>query len=243
MTKAEIAEIVAAFAAATKRALAAGFEVIEIHGAHGYLINEFLSPLSNHRTDEYGGSFENRTRFALEVVRAVRVELPDSAPLFMRISASEWADGGWTIDDSVALARLVRPLGVDLMDASSGGNAINAKIPLGPGYQVPFSEQIRKETGILTGAVGLITSADQADAIIRTGQADVVFLAREFLRDPYFPMHAAQSSRRGGARSQAICQSVPEQCDQVARAQMDSPLVKGRELCWAWGFPHADFSR
>ena len=193
LTKAETAGVVGAFAAATKRALAAGFEVIEIHGAHGYLINEFLSPISNHRTDEYGGSFENRTRFALEVVRAVRRALPDTAPLFMRISASDWADGGWTIDDSVALARLVGPLGVDLMDASSGGNAINAKIPLGPGYQVPFAEQIRKETGTLTGAVGLITTPEQAEAIIRTGQADLIFLAREFLRDPYFPMHAAQS--------------------------------------------------
>jgi 2,4-dienoyl-CoA reductase-like NADH-dependent reductase (Old Yellow Enzyme family) len=193
LTQLEITAITAAFAAATRRALAAGFEVIEIHGAHGYLINEFLSPLSNHRTDEYGGSFENRVRLALEVVRAVRSELPPATPLFMRISASEWVDGGWTIDDSVALARLVHPLGVDLIDASSGGNAIHAKIPLGPGYQVPFSERIRKETGILTGAVGLITTPEQVEAIVEAGQADVVFLAREFLRDPYFPMHAAQT--------------------------------------------------
>jgi len=167
--------------------------LIEIHGAHGYLINEFLSPLSNHRNDDYGGSFENRIRFVLEIVSAIRNELPQNVPLFLRISASDWADGGWSIEDSVELARRVHALGVDLIDASSGGNVLYAQIPVGPAYQVPFAERIRKETGILTGAVGLITGAEQADAIIRTGQADLVLLAREFLRDPYFPMHAAQS--------------------------------------------------
>jgi len=193
LSRAEIRGIVDAFVAAAKRALAAGFEVIEIHGAHGYLINEFLSPLSNHRTDEYGGSFENRVRFGSEIVTALRRELPESVPLFLRISATEWVDGGWTIDDSVELARRVGRLGVDLIDASSGGNAPNAKVPLGPGYQVPFADRIRKETGILTGAVGLITDPAQADSIIRAGQADLVLLAREFLRDSYFPMHAAQA--------------------------------------------------
>lgn len=192
LTVAEIRGLTAAFAAATRRALAAGFEVIEIHGAHGYLINEFLSPLSNHRTDEYGGSFENRVRFLTEVIGAVRGEMPDELPLFLRISATEWAEGGWAIEDSVALAKAVKPLGVDLIDASSGGNAIHAKIPVGPGYQVPLAESIRRETGILTGAVGLITDAHQAEAIIESGQADIVLLARELLRDPYFPMHAAQ---------------------------------------------------
>jgi 2,4-dienoyl-CoA reductase-like NADH-dependent reductase (Old Yellow Enzyme family) len=189
LTRAEIADTVRLFAEATKRALAAGFEVVEIHGAHGYLINEFLSPVSNRRADEYG---TDRTRFAVEVVRAVRAEMPAQLPLFMRISATDWADGGWTIEDSVALARLVRPLGVDLIDVSSGGNVLSAKIPVGPGYQVPLAERIRQETGILTGAVGMITEAAQADAVVRGGQADLVLLARELLRDPYFPMHAAQ---------------------------------------------------
>ena len=192
LSRSEIERTVKLFAAAAKRALDAGFEVIEIHGAHGYLLNEFLSPLSNHRTDEYGGSFGNRVRLALEIVAAVRAEMPGDLPLFLRISATDWAEGGWTIDDSVELARLVAPLGVDLIDASSGGIASDAKIPVGPGYQVSFAERIREEAKVLTGAVGMITSAAQADAIIRDGQADLVLLAREFLRDPYFPLHAAQ---------------------------------------------------
>ncbi len=192
LTKAEIATIVEGFAAATKRALAAGFEVVEIHGAHGYLINEFLSPLINHRTDDYGGSFENRIRLLLEIVTAIRHEWPAKYPLFLRISASDWAEGGWTLDDSVELARHAGPLGVDLIDASSGGAVPYAKIEVRPGYQVPFAERIRKDGKILTGAVGLITEAEQAEAIIQSGQADLVLLAREFLRDPYFPMHAAQ---------------------------------------------------
>jgi 2,4-dienoyl-CoA reductase-like NADH-dependent reductase (Old Yellow Enzyme family) len=192
LTKAEIEDVVKAFTAAAKRALVAGFEVVEIHGAHGYLINEFLSPISNHRTDEYGGSFDNRIRLLSEVVGAIRLEWPANFPLFLRISASEWTDGGWTIDDSVELSRRVKTLGVDLVDASSGGNVGRAKIPIGPGYQVPFAERIRKEANILTGAVGLITEPEQADAIIRNGQADIVLLAREMLRDPYFPMTAAR---------------------------------------------------
>jgi 2,4-dienoyl-CoA reductase-like NADH-dependent reductase (Old Yellow Enzyme family) len=193
LTTADIQRLVAAFAAAAQRALAAGFEVIEIHGAHGYLIHQFLSPLSNFRTDEYGGSLENRMRMALEIVTAVRREMGLKLPLFLRISATDWTEGGWTLDDSVELARRVKTLGVDLIDASSGGNVAGARIPVEPGYQVAFAERIRNETGLLTGAVGLITTAEQAESIIQSGQADLVLLAREFLRDPNFPMHAAQT--------------------------------------------------
>lgn len=191
LTRAEICKLLDAYAAATRRVRNAGFEVLEIHGAHGYLINEFLSPVSNHRTDEYGGAFENRIRFALEVAETVRRNWPEDLPLFMRISATDWVEGGWTLDDSVALAVRLRDRGVDLIDCSSGGNAVDAKIPLGPGYQVPFAERIRRETGILTGAVGLITDPRQAEEIIQAGRADLVLMAREFLRDPYWPLHAA----------------------------------------------------
>jgi 2,4-dienoyl-CoA reductase-like NADH-dependent reductase (Old Yellow Enzyme family) len=191
LTTAEISEIVQAFVAGAKRAVAAGFEVLEIHGAHGYLAHEFLSPLSNHRTDQYGGSFENRIRFTIELVTAIRAAIGDQLPLFLRISATDWTEGGWTIEDSIELARRVKPLGVDLIDVSSGGNVVGAKIPLGPGYQVPFAERIRTEVEIPTGSVGMITTPQQADEIIRSGQADLTFLAREFLRDPFFPMHAA----------------------------------------------------
>jgi 2,4-dienoyl-CoA reductase-like NADH-dependent reductase (Old Yellow Enzyme family) len=193
LSKAQICAIVHAFAAGARRALAAGFEVIEIHGAHGYLINEFLSPLANHRDDEYGGSFENRTRFVREVVEAVRGAWPGSLPLFVRISATDWVEGGWTIDDSVRLAGMLAPLGVDLIDCSSGGLVPYAKIEPAPGFQVSFAERIRRQTGIRTGAVGMITEPRQADCIIREGHADLVLLAREFLRDPYFPLHAAKS--------------------------------------------------
>jgi 2,4-dienoyl-CoA reductase-like NADH-dependent reductase (Old Yellow Enzyme family) len=193
LERAGIDSIVKSFAAAANRALTAGFEVVEIHGAHGYLINEFLSPLSNLRTDEYGGSFENRIRFVLEVVDAMRAEWPEGLPLWLRISATDWKEGGWTLDDSVKLAATVHPRGVDLIDCSSGGLAADAKIQPGPGYQVPFAERIRKETGILTGAVGMITEPQQAEQIIASGQADVVLLAREFLRDPYWPLHAARA--------------------------------------------------
>ncbi len=191
MSRSDIDNILEAYAAATLRVRAAGFEVLEIHGAHGYLINEFLSPASNHRTDDYGGTFENRIRFALEVADAVRRNWPESQPLFMRISATDWAEGGWTLDDSVALAVRLRDRGVDLIDCSSGGNVLDARIQLGPGYQVPFADRIRREAGILTGAVGLITEARQAQEIIQAGRADLVLLAREFLRDPYWAVHAA----------------------------------------------------
>ncbi len=180
------------FAKAAERALAAGFEIVELHGAHGYLMHEFLSPLANERTDEYGGSFENRIRFALDVARAVRRVWPERLPLFLRISATDWAEGGWTAEDSVELVRAIAPLGVDLVDCSSGGMVPHAKIPLGPGYQVQFAEKIRKETGVLTGAVGMITDPHQAESILEEGAADVVVLAREFLREPYWPIKAAE---------------------------------------------------
>jgi 2,4-dienoyl-CoA reductase-like NADH-dependent reductase (Old Yellow Enzyme family) len=193
LSHAEIHAIVDAFRDAAERALRAGFLVVEIHGAHGYLIHQFLSPLSNRRTDEYGGTLDNRLRFALEVTEAVRSVWPARLPLFFRISATDWVPGGWSADDSVALVRRLEPLGVDLVDCSSGGSAPDAKVPLGPGYQVPFAERIRHETGMPTGAVGMITTPRQADEIVRSGQADLVLLAREFLRDPYFPLHAASA--------------------------------------------------
>ena len=192
LTNDGIREIVAAFAAAARRACDAGFRVIEIHGAHGYLIHEFLSPLSNQRDDAYGGSFENRTRFIREIVAAVRSSWPKGAPLFVRISATDWVDGGWDIRQSVELARGLKELGVDLVDCSSGGTVPHAEIPVGPGYQTAFAEQIRRETGIMTGAVGMITSPVQAEHIIATGQADAVIMAREFLRDPYWPLRGAR---------------------------------------------------
>jgi 2,4-dienoyl-CoA reductase-like NADH-dependent reductase (Old Yellow Enzyme family) len=166
--------------------------VIEIHAAHSYLIHEFLSPLSNQRTDSYGGSFENRTRILREVVSAVREAWPERAPLFVRISATDWVEGGWDIEQSVELSRQLKKMEVDLIDCSSGGNVARAKIPVGPGYQTQFAEQIRRETGILTGTVGMITSPVQAEHIIATGQADAVIMAREMLRDPYWPLRAAR---------------------------------------------------
>jgi 2,4-dienoyl-CoA reductase-like NADH-dependent reductase (Old Yellow Enzyme family) len=187
-----IQEVVTAFAAAARRACEAGFRVIEIHAAHGYLIHEFLSPLSNQRTDAYGGAFENRTRILREIVSAVRSSWPEGAPLFVRISSTDWTEGGWDLDQSLELARQLKPLGVDLIDCSSGGNIASAKIPLGPGYQTPFAEKIRNEAKILTGSVGMITNSVQAEHIVFTGQADAVLLARELLRDPYWPLRAAR---------------------------------------------------
>ena len=187
-----IKNIVSAFAAAARRACAAGFRVIEIHGAHGYLIHEFLSPLSNRRTYAYGGSFENRTRILREIVAAVRDSWPERAPLFVRISATDWIDGGWDIQQSIELACQLKKLGVDLIDCSSGGSVPHERIPVGPGYQTPFAEQIRRKANILTGAVGMITSPIQAEHIVVTGQADVVLIARELLRDPYWPLRAGR---------------------------------------------------
>lgn len=191
LTETEIAELIQAFAAAATRAVAVGFDLVEIHAAHGYLIHQFLSPISNLRTDRYGGSFENRSRFILAIVEAVRAGIPDSMPLFVRISALDWLEGGWSIDDSVLLAELLRAAGVDLIDVSSGGTSSGALVPVGPGYQVPFSEQIRREASIPTAAVGLITEPAQAEEIVASGAADAVFMARELLRNPRWPLHAA----------------------------------------------------
>lgn len=191
LTQKEMAGIVQDFKAATGRALKAGFKIIEIHGAHGYLINEFTSPLSNHRTDEYGGSFDNRIRFLLEIIDAVRSEWPDELPLFLRISASDWKESGWTVEDSARLAPIVKQHGVDLIDCSSGGVVADAVIPAKPNYQVPFAAAVRK-AGVATGAVGIIVSSEQAEQILQNGEADLIFMARELLRDPYFPLRAAK---------------------------------------------------
>jgi len=192
LTENEISELVKAFGAAAKRAVATGFDLVEIHAAHGYLIHQFLSPLSNTREDEYGGSFENRIRFLLEIIDEVRSAVPESMTLFLRISASDWLEGGWTIDDSVALAKIAKVRGVDLIDVSSGGTSSGAPVPVGPGYQVPFADQIRNQADIPTAAVGLITEPEQAEVIVSSGKADAVMMAREFLRNPRWPLFAAQ---------------------------------------------------
>ncbi len=187
-----IAKVIDDFGRAAARAVAAGYDVIELHAAHGYLVHQFLSPLSNKREDEYGGSFENRIRLLLQLVARVRGEMPAGIPLWVRISATDWVEGGWALADSVQLASLLKDKGVDLVDVSTGGLVTGVRIPLEPGYQVPFATAIKKETGILTGAVGLITEAEQIENLLQEEKADVVLLARELLRDPYFPMHAAQ---------------------------------------------------
>jgi 2,4-dienoyl-CoA reductase-like NADH-dependent reductase (Old Yellow Enzyme family) len=188
-----IARVVADFRAAAQRARDAGFGVIEIHAAHGYLLHEFLSPLSNHRDDRYGGPLANRARLVREVVVAVREVWPAPKPLFVRVSATDWAPGGWDIDECVELAKWLRDDGVDVIDCSSGGLVPNAKIPNAPGYQVPFAARIRREAGIATAAVGLITGVVQAQEILARGDADFIVMAREFLRDPYFPRRAAKA--------------------------------------------------
>lgn len=193
MTLDDIGRVVGAFAEGARRVLRAGAKLVEIHAAHGYLLHQFLSPLSNRRQDRYGGSYENRTRLALEVAAAVRGAWPVGLPLWVRISATDWVEGGWGIEDAVRLSVDLRALGVDLIDCSSGGTAPDARIPVGPGFQVPFAEKIRKEAGIATGAVGLITKPEQADRIVRGGRADVVLLARELLRNPHWPLQAARA--------------------------------------------------
>jgi 2,4-dienoyl-CoA reductase-like NADH-dependent reductase (Old Yellow Enzyme family) len=193
LDEAGIAAVVEAFRNAAKRALEAGFDFVELHAAHGYLLHEFLSPLANLRTDKYGGGFDNRIRLVLEVADAVRQVWPERLPLLVRISATDWAEGGWNADESVELARRLRDRGVDLVDCSSGGLVPGAKIPLVPGYQVGFAARIRREAGIATAAVGLITEPVQANTIVAEGSADLVFLARAMLRDPYWPVHAARA--------------------------------------------------
>lgn len=188
----EIAKVVSDFKAAAQRAMDARYTLIEIHAAHGYLIHQFLSPLSNHRTDQYGGSFENRIRLLLEIVDAVNEVWSASCPLLVRISATDWVDGGWNIEESVKLATILKQKGVDMIDVSTGGLVPNAHIPVGSGFQVPFAERIRKDAGILTGAVGLITDAAQAEEILEQGKADMIFIARESLRNPYFALNAAK---------------------------------------------------
>ena len=219
LSETEIKEITRAFVQATDRSLKAGFRVVEIHAAHGYLLHQFLSPLSNHRTDQYGGSFENRTRLLRETAEAVRGVWPDNLPLFVRISATDWIEGGWDIEQSVELVRQLLPLGADLIDCSSGGSASKARIPLGAGYQTRFAEQIRRETGGKTGAVGLITTPSQADHIIRSGQADLVLLARELLRDPYWPFRAARE----------LGQLIPWPAQYVRSAPSNTPAYLAKE--------------
>ena len=192
MTLDDIAQAVKDFVAAAKRAVAAGFEVIEIHAAHGYLFHEFLSPLSNQRMDEFGGSLENRLRFPLEVASRVRAAVPENLPVFMRISATDWTAGGWDLEQSVELCKELKNIGIDLIDVSTGGNVPDAKIPVAPNYQVSFAKEIRAEVGIATGAVGMITEPQQAEEILQNGAADAILMAREFLREPYFPFTAAK---------------------------------------------------
>jgi len=215
-----IKAVVAAFGQAARRAREAGFDFVEIHAAHGYLLHQFLSPLANQRTDEYGRSFENRVRLTLEVVDEVRREWPDHLPLFVRISATDWAEGGWNPDESVELAKLMRAHGVDLVDVSSGGLVPGVKIPLEPGYQVSFAGRIRREAGVATAAVGLITEPEQANAIITEGEADLVLLARAELRDPYWPLHAAA----------ALGQAASWPVQYLRAAPQGSPKRTGVEL-------------
>jgi 2,4-dienoyl-CoA reductase-like NADH-dependent reductase (Old Yellow Enzyme family) len=217
-----IARVRREFRDAAVRADRAGFDVIEIHAAHGYLLQEFLSPISNHRGDNYGGSFENRVRLLLEVVADIREVWPRERPLFVRISATDWTEGGWELPDSVRLGALLRERSVDLIDVSSGGNVAAARVPVGPGYQTPFSAAIRAEAGIRTGSVGMITDPAQAAHILRTGQADLVFLAREFLRDPYWPLHAAAELGEGASWPPQYLRAAPR--GSSARA----PIVAGK---------------
>ena len=192
LTVAEIKDVIKAYADAAKRAVVAGFKILEIHAAHGCLLNEFMSPLCNQRADEYGGSFENRVRITLDTITAIRNVIPDEMPLFMKISAVDWADNGWTLDETVRLAIAAKEAGVDLIICSSGNVVAHQKVDFKPGFQVPFAEAVKSRANTLTGAVGLITKAGQANEVIQTEQADVIVMAREFLRDPYFPLHAAK---------------------------------------------------
>jgi 2,4-dienoyl-CoA reductase-like NADH-dependent reductase (Old Yellow Enzyme family) len=204
-----IRQVVDQFAAGARRAREAGFQMVEIHAAHGYLLHQFLSPLSNQRSDAYGGSFENRTRLVREVVSAVRAEWPERLPLLLRLSATDWVDGGWNADETVELCRTLKGLGVDLVDVSSAGLVPTAKVPAGPGFQTEFAARVRREAGVATAAVGLITSPAQADHIIRTGQADMVFVGREILRNPYWPLAAAQALGQATSWPQQYLRAAP----------------------------------
>jgi 2,4-dienoyl-CoA reductase-like NADH-dependent reductase (Old Yellow Enzyme family) len=223
LDQAGIDAVVAAFAQAAHRALAAGFDLIEIHAAHGYLLHEFLSPLANQRTDAYGGSFENRIRLLLQVVDAVRSVWPAHLPVSVRISATDWTEGGWAIDDSVELAKQLREHGVDLVDVSSGGMVPGAQVPVAPGYQVPFASRIRAEAGLPTAAVGMITEPTQANAVIEQGHADLVFLAREMLRDPYWPLHAAVALSESATWPIQYLRAAPPHSS--PRAPIERPVV------------------
>ncbi|UXJ54105.1 NADH:flavin oxidoreductase/NADH oxidase [Pseudomonas citronellolis] len=217
LTEAQMAEVTQAFVRSAERALAAGFKVVEVHAAHGYLLHQFLSPLSNQRRDQYGGCFENRIRYLLEVTQAVREVWPEELPLLVRLSATDWVEDGWNPDETVELARRLKGLGVDLIDVSSGGTAVNAEIPVGPGYQTQFAERVRKEAEIASSTVGMITEPVQAEHILRTGQADLILLARELLREPYWPLNAADEL--GG-------QQVPWPAQYLRAAQRGTPLRK-----------------
>ncbi len=192
LSKDEINTVIEAFKLAAARSLLAGYKIIEIHAAHGYLIHQFLSPLSNHRTDEYGGSFENRTRILIQIVKAINQVWPKELPIFVRISATDWTTGGWDLEASIQLVNILKEIGVDLIDTSTAGNIVDATIPVAPGYQVPFAMEIKKQTGILTGAVGLITEGAQAETILNNKEADLILIGRSALRNPYFPMQAAK---------------------------------------------------
>jgi 2,4-dienoyl-CoA reductase-like NADH-dependent reductase (Old Yellow Enzyme family) len=220
MSTEEIRAVIDAFAQAARRALEAGFRVLEIHAAHGYLIHEFLSPLSNQRKDEYGGSFENRTRLAREIVSAIRKLMPEQLPLFARISATDWKQGGWDVDQSVELAKQLVPLGVDLVDCSSAGLAHDQKIVAGPGFQVPFSERIRRDAGVMTGAVGLIETKEQVADILENNRADLVFMAREFLRDPYWVLRASRELNQAASWPPQYLRAAPP--DSPARKRFDA---------------------
>jgi 2,4-dienoyl-CoA reductase-like NADH-dependent reductase (Old Yellow Enzyme family) len=223
LDQAGIDAVIEGFRQGARRALKAGFDLVEIHAAHGYLLHEFLSPLANQRTDAYGGSFENRIRLALQVTEAVRAEWPAHLPLFVRISATDWADGGWTVDESVKLARKLKELGADLIDCSSGGQVPHAKIPVGPGYQVEFADRIRREAGIATAAVGMITEAKQAEGIVERGEADIVLLAREMLRDPYWPLHAAAALDETASWPQQYLRAAPRHSPAHAAVERPQP--------------------
>lgn len=226
LTKQGIRGVVEAFAKAARRALEAGFLVLEIHAAHGYLLHEFFSPLSNFRDDEYGGSFENRTRIAREIVSALRKLMPENLPLFIRISATDWKEGGWEVEQAVELARQLAPLGVDLVDCSSAGLVQDQEIVAGPGFQVPFAERIRREAGVITSAVGLIETKEQVAEILARGQADLVFMAREFLRDPYWPLRAAREVKQPVSWPVQYLRAAPP--DSAARKPFDDQAQKGK---------------